>query len=101
MGDITKLPKWAQIEINRLEGNVAHWKAKAYQVSGAEATDTTARMSYGDEDILLPKGCTVTFQTDRGCFNVSTNEDGVDVYGDSALSVRPCVTNHITLRCDR
>lgn len=36
--DLTKLPKWAQQEIDRLQRNVEHWKAKA--TAGPDTSDT-------------------------------------------------------------
>jgi len=100
MGNIAKLPKWAQIELNRLEGNVAYWKAKAYQISGTEATDTTVRMSHGNDDLLLPKGSTVKFQTDGGRFEIKTADEGIEIFGQRGLSVHPVVSNHVTLKCE-
>ena len=44
MGDPSKLPKWAQLEIERLTSNVEYWKKKVEV--GPDDSDTFVRQSY-------------------------------------------------------
>ena len=63
--DVTKLPKWAQAEIARLNANVASWKAKAEAAMSpnAEGTDTFIDAGLPSEPNRgLPPGSHVCFR---------------------------------------
>lgn len=66
-GDVSKLPKWAQAEISRLESNVEHWKDRA--LSGPTDSDTFAHPAGDDRNPggkPLGRGTRVRFWTQKG-----------------------------------
>lgn len=105
--DVTKLPRWVQDRIESLERDVAHWKAKAYEVGSGE-TDT--QVEIGMDFHPLPNESRVRFgavhQTHANGFR--SHNGGVDVrwdpkaqcveiHGDRPFVIKPIASNHLTL----
>lgn len=97
--DVTKLPKWAQDRIKQLEGSVAHYKTKAYQV---EEGETNVWVSWLMETYYLPEDSIVMFKLKDGqTMEVRHDEfrDGLAVrVKEGAINVRPQSSNVVLLR---
>lgn len=100
--DLTKLPKWAQQEIERLQHDL-EW-AKGKLTAGPEDSDTFAN-PYSDAT-PLGKGTIIAFHTDEkgSYFNVRMRENGeLDIHysprgGAQAIGVVPSASNSVRLR---
>lgn len=97
--DITKLPKWAQSEISRLERNLAHAEAKLAE--GPEDSDTFAD-PYANAPRPLGKGTRIEFVADaerRDRFHAHLTEDGIlEVSGGSSLQIQPHAANVVRIK---
>lgn len=100
MGDVSKLPKWAQREIERLTNNVEYWQNKA--TAGPDNSDTFVRR-YGAPNTPLGSGETILFiqegESDarmaRG-IEVRRDQYGrvvVSTHGSGRLLVLPVASN--------
>lgn len=98
MNDVTKLPKWAQREIERLGRDVEYWKAKA--TAGPDNSDTFIAQHPVDTPLgdsprirfVLPNG---------GRIEAHIVEDHLQVRSEGssgALHVVPSAANSIRLR---
>lgn len=105
-----KLPKWAQAEFERLEGELASKKRLVNQLTGSEAIDYSdlqpgvTYISYRSEVSYreLDSHARVLFPSEAGRIEVS-GDGGTDVkiYSHGGLSdfqIRPEVSNAITVR---
>lgn len=97
--DITKLPKWAQNEISRLNANVEYFKE---QVRSTEHEDTDTRIRHWEEpNQHLPNGARVEFKDKDGeWITVYVDSDGrVQVMSGSShyLAVYPRSANGVQL----
>lgn len=99
-----KLPKWAQREIRRLEGNERHLRAAL--AVGPEDSNTFVGMSSGEEDRKpLGTGTLIAFGEVNGWdrFQVRLGDDGetLIVMGGEMLAVEPRASNVVHLRSKR
>lgn len=94
MNDITKLPKWAQREIERLAANVAYWEAIA--TAGPETSNTKVRRHGGDTylgdspriEFMLDDGTTIEAHTTGGGLRVSSSMGrGINVLPQASNSI--------------
>lgn len=102
-GDVTKLPKWAQREIGRLERDVEHLKGQLS--AGPEDSDTfanafsAARRPLGaqtDIEFVLANGkIRARIEPGRGVFG------RLYISGDDGLRVMPNAFNSIELEIGR
>ena len=97
--DISKLPKWAQAELLRLESDVDYWKARATE--GPEDSDTFIH-SYLDPT-PIGKGPIVRFQLTgddqfRDAIQVRRDGDAIYVSGGDTLQVEPRASNVVKVR---
>lgn len=99
--DTTKLPKWAQQEIDRLERNVEYWKARA--TAGPNNSNTFVRNSHHDDDTPLGAGPIVRFFPGPGrgwadVVEVNIVGDQVRVCGGDLLGIFPSSSNSFTVK---
>lgn len=97
MRDRTKLPKWAQQELARLEQSVEYWQGLA--VVGPEGSDTFVRQGWTREagQLLKPLGDSpsILFDTQSGRIEARVQDDYLQVasYGAGWLQIRPQSSN--------
>lgn len=72
--DITKLPKWAQIHIKRLERDLESLKSQITDMSDGEETELSWTANY-DDWYGIPEGSTVRL--------IMSNGDHLELYKDS------------------
>lgn len=104
--DITKLPKWAQIEISRLQRDVKWYKDKLE--AGPDNSDTFAD-PYGRAVRPLGKGPRIAFvglpgdrQTIIARLDRDTdNEPYLEIRGLNSLQIQPRASNVVHIRTDK
>jgi hypothetical protein len=101
MGDITKLPRWAQDEIERLTREALSWKGQALAASsaGGGMTDTVLRRR-PEPDRGLPMGATVAFKGISGEVEVRMECGGGRVElraPNGSLVVEPFTSNVVVV----
>lgn len=101
--DISKLPKWAQAEIWRLQRNESSYLARLS--AGPDDSDTFAD-PYSDAPRPLGTGTSVEFRLDDVKVRVRVNRtrDGrpyLDVNGGDSVAVYPHASNAIMVRAER
>lgn len=97
MGKRENLPKWAQLEITRLEGAVEDWKVKA--TAGPENSNTFVR-NFGHDDTPLGDSPRVVFKMEgtagrRDEITVHLTDGRLRVSGDRAVQIMPSASNSI------
>lgn len=104
-GDVTKLPKWAQQEIARLERSVEHWQGVASQ--GSEDSTVFAD-AYSDAPRPLGEDPVITFSPigmGIGSIRVTRSKRGSNVIevmaNEGVLEVSPQSSNVIRVRVNR
>lgn len=103
-GDVTKLPKWAQQEIEQLSGSVEHHKRRLRESipQGEGASDTIVYMGYGEEHVGLPNGTPIRFQTDAGVVEVRAKGDHVEIHANGgSIALFPHVSNVVKVKVVR
>lgn len=96
MNDKSKLPKWAQQEMERLENSAEYHKARLRESLGDndQVSDTQIYMGYQEDLVGLPSGTPIRFKLSYGKVEVRVNEGRLEVTGvNGALSIFPHVTN--------
>jgi len=97
--DLSKLPKWARHEIEKLRANVEWYKEKANQVQGK--SETNVFLSNGvDDAIPLPKDSRIIFATDNKKrqyeqLHVQILDEGIEIHGSDTLKITPHASNTI------
>ena len=104
--DVTKLPKWAQSEIARLESNVADYKKMAYAVTTSEEeqlpiSNTEVAQGFDKDSKYLPPDTTVRFHGDAGWLDVTVSKRGIEVHAQDPLKVKPQSSNSIYIEVER
>ena len=102
-GDVTKLPKWAQQEISRLERDLAYARAKL--AAGPEDSNTFAE-PYGAAPRPLGTGTLIRFQLGDpedwgGYIDAHIEGDRLVVHSGHSLSVKPWASNVIHVKPER
>ncbi len=108
MQDINKLPKWAQMEMKRLQNEVEFLKSKLNQVMGTDtnSTDTNTFLVDGLSKKPLPKNSVIDFNVGDNLQNkisVYIRRDGfIDVNADardgSTFVILPRAANSFYLK---
>ena len=104
-GDITKLPKWAQAEIERLERSVEHWKAAA-SVGPENSTVfadaySDAPRPLGEDPVIQFSKCGMGF-ADIRISRVKPGSNVLDIScTEGTLEVSPQSGNVIRVRAGR
>lgn len=102
-GDITKLPKWAQSEIKRLNNNVESLSARL--AAGPEDSDTFAD-PYAETPRPLGQGTTVEFRLSDGDawgnrIRVRAKKGALYVLGGDGIAVFPQSSNTLVIKSER
>ena len=94
-----RLPKWAQMEINRLSGDLENYKEKVAQISGEEETIVYCE-GYVTPKINLPNNSHIVFEIDGGSISANVVDGELRVYGQSPgpLLVLPRASNSVYLK---
>lgn len=94
MNDITKLPKWAQTEIERLQADLDYYREKLRQVGDGD-TEVWVRSHAIGEHEPLPRGTHIIFKLPNGGTEVSAVGETLELYGRSggSLAVLPRSSN--------
>lgn len=80
MGDISKLPKWAQRRISTLESNVSYWRD---QVESAISGDTNVFMDTAGKRIGLPMDTCIIFIIEGGEIRANVTTRGLSIHGET------------------
>lgn len=98
MNDRTKLPKWAQHEMARLEDSANYHKRRLMESIGESerGTDTAIHLGYNQTPVGLPNGTVIRFETENGTIEarVESGDLMLSAYQGS-LSIRPIVSNAV------
>jgi hypothetical protein len=97
MDDLSKLPKWAQNRIGKLERDVEYYKKQLDQTDAGQS-----KVCWGDYESKhgIPEGATVTYHLQKGEMWLELKGDEVKVTaptGTHRLTVRPKSGNVLTL----
>lgn len=103
MHDRSKLPRWAQSELEVLAADVAYWKGKAN--AGPDDSDTFV-MHADDDDQPLGRQPVVRFQVSganrlRDSIQVYVDGDSIRVRGGDTIQVEPQASNVVRIRQER
>lgn len=96
MNDRSKLPKWAQQEMTRLENSAEYHKARLVESLGQNGphSDTQVYMGYQEPTAGLPNGTPIHFKLSYGKVEVRVNEGRLEISSPhGGLSIFPHVTN--------
>lgn len=91
---ISKLPKYAQTEIDRLAQNVIYYKDK---LRSGEERDTEVFVQHSlQDDIGLPRGSHIRFQLANGNIEAYVGDEGLELFAGGAyhLAFKPRSANH-------
>lgn len=101
--DISKLPRWAQHRIKKLEADVAHYDKDAKNYCGAVSSRIEvdpSRQYFGDDAdrrLFIPDQCRIRFAMAKGYFELSIDGDAIQVYascdGATEVAVYPQASN--------
>ncbi len=104
MGDITKLPKWAQQELNKANNAAIYWKGQYLSITGEKETSIKIHGNLGLEnaDSYLPSGSNISFKLkkdDRAtrAIDISIVQETLRIYGDDMV-VLPRSSNSIYIK---
>ncbi len=103
--DISKLPKWAEQEINSLRANVEYWKGMVTSCEKGE-TNIYAEVAHVGEaaPIYLPDRTSIYFRFGKHShINVWMRDGWITVNGSigSGILVKPDASNQIMIRPER
>jgi hypothetical protein len=108
MNDITKLPQWAQREIERLRRDLAQMETDIAMIVGAtpSAVEVDPERNYRSKEqprLFLPATYSVRFNLVGGEVDVRLKDGAVEIYGNSQGSlgdfvVVPQISNVIAVR---
>lgn len=99
--NLSKLPRWAQNRIAKLEADLTYYKDKAYAAALGDAGSPVVVHQYGEgDDIGLPEE-TIRFFPDpkdrRRYIDVRRQPFGVEVRSNPLLGIRPSSSNSVCL----
>lgn len=102
MNDTSKLPKWAQQRIEKLEGDVAYWRRK---VTEAVSGDTDTFIDEFPELVGLPRGSRIVFCL-PDLSQIETRVQDKSLYvaargGGGPLEIQPEVSNVVRIKVGR
>ena len=102
-GDISKLPKWAQRDIQVLEANLRSARRKLKEIAGEGETEVYLQQ-HMENDIPLPAGSQIRFMVpgrgqpnDRHHIDARVEGDGLRLYGSRCVEIRPGSANNILI----
>lgn len=98
MNDRSKLPKWAQQELDRLDNAVEYHKSRLAESlgEGPEVSDTQVHMGYQEPKAGLPNGTPIHFKLSYGKVEARVNDGKLEISSpNGSLAVFPHVTNEV------
>lgn len=110
MNDITKLPRWAQHEIERLRADVLEANTKMANIVGATPTavEVDANRKYRQAShprMFLPQDYDVRFSIEGGVIETKIDGDAVRIMGHGDLTsgfiIVPDCSNVVYVRFER
>lgn len=97
--NIEKLPKWAQLEFRKLQGEVNALSEQLDQIK-KESGKMRWREVLSDKAHGIPDIAVVESDVDGGCITVSVQDGYLSVSSNrSALIVQPQAANVVRVRC--
>ena len=98
--DESKLPKWAQIELNRLRRDVENYRAQIEQMDTNAQSNVTWSTGLDDEH-TLPTNARITFHTENGRIMAYLYKDQLEINGSYAVVVSPKASNAFVIKIVR
>lgn len=101
MKDISKLPKWVQVKIVRLQNDLEYTENRLKKFEGKK--DTNTFIIHGLTEIPLPNNSEIKFSLGEGWHRKVTckiNDGEIEVFADSML-VLPKASNHVHIKLGR
>lgn len=100
MGDVNKLPRWAQNRIEKLEADVAYWEGRVVE---AETGETNTFLGDWPVNKGLPNDSRIVFNLPGGQVDVQIKDDHLRVMarGGGSLEIQPHVSNVIHIKTGR
>ena len=99
---LTKLPKWAQQYIQKLQKDTEWYKEQLRQVDTADSPLTWEVFSGNSETHGIPERATIIFVLPNGKIDFTLRKDEIRVSAHSgSLLVEPVATNSIKLSCGK
>ena len=99
---LTKLPKWAQQYIQKLQKDVEWYKKQLRQLDTADSPLTWEAISGNNETHGIPERATITFVLPNGKIDFKLRKDEIHVSAHSrGLLVEPVAANSIKLSCGK
>ena len=89
-----RLPKYAQVEIARLEKEVEHWKQQYEQTIGKAESNTFIWQGMEEVGIGSP---TVRYYLPHGCVDVSIVDQKLNIRGGDRIAILPDASNSATV----
>ncbi len=90
--DVTKLPRWAQHHIAKLEADIAYYGEK-FKAMDAQQSEVYIERGFADENIFLPPNSRIAFTLPTGTITVHVEEKRLELYANDALQLRPSLSN--------
>lgn len=104
-GDITKLPKWAQRDIQRLESDLRHTKQELREMQAHDGAPTEVFIWKGTDMVPLPRRTQIRFLVRAGeehgpSFDVSIRDGRLRIYGSRWYAIHPSASNTIDIKIE-
>lgn len=102
MGDVSKLPKWAQQRIENLERSASEWKARA--TVGPEDSDTFISRWPAENSTPLGTGPTIRMQMGPEWWeyvDLRKQADRVYIFANQGIKILPMASNSIKVGLNR
>ncbi len=95
----SKLPKWAQIEIEHLRANAARASQELKEALGGPDDSNCRVRDYLEDDKNLPRHALIEFDIGKSRITarVGRDDDVLYISGDRAISIEPRAANVVTI----
>jgi hypothetical protein len=101
--DITKLPRWAQDQIARLEYDIRYLEGKLQRQQDGN-TDVFYELGFDGRRQPLPPGSTLICRTPKGTVSMNTRKGRIEVYASGqavgSMHIKPLAANHFVVGFD-
>ena len=93
---LSKLPKWAQSEIKRLESNLIEVENELSTLYGKNETNT--KIAYVGNDKPLPNSAVINFDIGGNVISCNIVDGELRIYGRNGISVFPKASNSVYIK---